>query len=120
MIKTELDSMPAELDEQNRKIMQLEIEETALKKETDHLSQDRLAALQKELAELRDDFNAKRLSGRTRRAQLTRSASFVKRLSPQRMKSRQRSRTMTWKGSRAAVRRASKFAEGAGIRGSTA
>ena len=60
MIKTELDSMPAELDEQNRKIMQLEIEETALKKETDHLSQDRLVALQKELAELRDDFNAKK------------------------------------------------------------
>ena len=60
MIKTELDSMPAELDEQNRKIMQLEIEETALKKETDHLSQDRLAVLQKELAELRDDFNAKK------------------------------------------------------------
>ena len=60
MIKTELDSMPAELDEQNHKIMQLEIEETALKKETDHLSQDRLAALQKELAELRDDFNAKK------------------------------------------------------------
>ena len=60
MIKTELDSMPAELDEQNRKIMQLEIEETALKKETDHLSQDRLATLQKELAELRDDFNAKK------------------------------------------------------------
>ena len=60
MIKMELDSMPAELDEQNRKIMQLEIEETALKKETDHLSQDRLAALQKELAELRDDFNAKK------------------------------------------------------------
>ena len=80
MIKTELDSMPAELDEQNRKIMQLEIEETALKKETDHLSQDRLAALQKELAELRDDFNAKRLSGRTRRALLTRSASFVKKI----------------------------------------
>ena len=60
MIKTELDSMPAELDEQNRKIMQLEIEETALKKETDHLSQDRLAALQKEIAELSDDFNAKK------------------------------------------------------------
>ncbi len=45
---------------QNRKIMQLEIEETALKKEDNHLSQDRLAALQKELAELRDDFNAKK------------------------------------------------------------
>ena len=51
MIKTELDSMPAELDEMNRKIMQMQIEETALKKETDHLSQERLADLQKELAE---------------------------------------------------------------------
>ena len=49
MIKTELDSMPAELDEQNRKIMQLEIEETALKKETDHLSRDRLAAPRRSL-----------------------------------------------------------------------
>ena len=48
MIKTELDSMPAELDEMNRKIMQMQIEETALKKETDHLSQERLADLQKE------------------------------------------------------------------------
>ena len=57
MIKTELDSMPAELDEMNRKIMQMQIEETALKKETDHLSQERLADLQKELAELRDTFN---------------------------------------------------------------
>ncbi len=60
MIKTELDSMPTELDELNRKVMQLQIEETALKKETDHLSMDRLAALQKELAELRDEFNAKK------------------------------------------------------------
>ena len=51
MIKTELDSMPAELDELSRKIMQMEIEEAALKKETDRLSQDRLADLQKELAE---------------------------------------------------------------------
>ncbi|MFW5672193.1 MAG: AAA family ATPase, partial [Acetivibrio ethanolgignens] len=56
MIKTELDSMPAELDEVRRKVMQMEIEEAALKKETDHLSQDRLAALQKELAELRESF----------------------------------------------------------------
>ena len=60
LIKTELDSMPAELDELSRRIMQLEIEEAALKKETDKLSQDRLAALQKELAELRDEFNAKK------------------------------------------------------------
>ena len=50
LIKTELDSMPTELDELSRKIMQMEIEEAALKKETDHLSQDRLADLQKELA----------------------------------------------------------------------
>lgn len=57
MIKTELDSMPAELDESRRKIMQLEIEEAALKKETDHLSMERLGNLQKELAELRDGFN---------------------------------------------------------------
>ena len=53
MIKTEMDSMPAELDELSRRIMQLQIEEAALKKETDRLSQDRLAELQKELAELK-------------------------------------------------------------------
>lgn len=56
MIKTELDSMPTELDELSRKIMQMEIEEAALKKETDKLSQDRLRDLQKELAELHDGF----------------------------------------------------------------
>jgi ATP-dependent Clp protease ATP-binding subunit ClpB len=60
LIKTELDSMPTELDELNRRVMQLEIEETALKKETDKLSQDRLEAPQKELAELRDEFNSKK------------------------------------------------------------
>jgi ATP-dependent Clp protease ATP-binding subunit ClpB len=60
LIKTELDSMPTELDELNRRVMQLEIEETALKKETDKLSMDRLEALQKELAELRDEFNSKK------------------------------------------------------------
>ena len=60
MIKTELDSLPTELDEKARRIMQLEIEEAALKKETDRLSQDRLADLQKELAELRDEFAAQK------------------------------------------------------------
>lgn len=60
MIKTELDSMPAELDEIRRRIMQMEIEEAALKKETDRLSGERLEQLQKELAELRDDFNGKK------------------------------------------------------------
>ena len=61
LIKTELDSMPAELDELQRKVMQLEIEEAALKKETDNLSKERLDALQKELAELRDEFNVKKV-----------------------------------------------------------
>ncbi len=60
LIKTEMDSMPTELDELRRKVLQLEIEEAALKKETDRLSQDRLAALQKELADLRDEFNNKK------------------------------------------------------------
>ena len=60
LIKTELDSMPTDLDEQRRKIMQLEIEESALKKETDNLSKERLADLQKELAELRDTFNTQK------------------------------------------------------------
>lgn len=55
-IKTELDSMPTELDALNRRIMQLEIEETALKKETDNLSAERLGVLQKELADLREEF----------------------------------------------------------------
>ena len=55
-IKTELDSMPAELDELNRKIMQMQIEETALKKETDSASRERLETLQKELADLKERF----------------------------------------------------------------
>ncbi|MBE5846658.1 MAG: ATP-dependent chaperone ClpB [Lachnospiraceae bacterium] len=60
LIKTELNSMPTELDELQRKIMQMEIEEAALKKETDHLSKERLSTLQKELAELRDDFSGRK------------------------------------------------------------
>ena len=60
MIRTEIDSMPTELDVVSRKIIQLEIEEAALKKETDPLSQARLGEMQRELAELRDDFNAKK------------------------------------------------------------
>ena len=56
-IRTEIDSMPAELDDVRRKIMQLEIEEMALKKEEDALSRDRLSALREELANTRDRFN---------------------------------------------------------------
>ncbi len=59
-IRTEMDSSPAELDSVSRKIIQLEIEEAALKKEEDALSKARLGELQKELAELRDDYNAKK------------------------------------------------------------
>ena len=58
MIKTEIDSLPSELDELRRAVMRLEIEETALKKETDNLSKDRLCELQKDLAELRDKYNS--------------------------------------------------------------
>lgn len=58
MIRTEIDSMPSEMDETSRKIMQLEIEETALKKETDNLSAARLKEIQKELSDLREKFDA--------------------------------------------------------------
>ena len=58
MIRTEMDSMPTELDVINRKIIQMQIEEAALKNEDDELSKARLAELQKELAENRETFNA--------------------------------------------------------------
>ena len=58
MIRTEMDSMPTELDVINRKIIQMQIEEAALKNEDDELSKARLAELQKELAEQRETFNA--------------------------------------------------------------
>ena len=57
LIKTEMESMPSELDEIARKIMQLEIEETALKKENDEISKQRLSNIQKEIAELKTKFN---------------------------------------------------------------
>ncbi len=60
MIKTELDSLPAELDEIQRKIMQMEIEEAALKKEDDRLSKERLADLQRELSEMKEDFQTRK------------------------------------------------------------
>ena len=60
LIRTEMDSMPTELDVVSRKIIQLEIEESALKKEEDERSKARLAELQKELADMREDFNARK------------------------------------------------------------
>ncbi len=72
MIKTELDSMPAELDELSRRIMQMEIEEAALKKETDRLSQDRLEELQKELAELHENFAGQKAQWENEKASVER------------------------------------------------
>ena len=60
MIRTEMDSMPTELDVIRRKIIQHEIEEAALKKETDKLSLEHLTQIQKELSDMRDEFNAKK------------------------------------------------------------
>ena len=60
MIRTEMDSMPTELDIIRRKIIQHEIEEAALKKETDHLSAEHLAEIQKELSDMREEFNTKK------------------------------------------------------------
>ena len=60
MIRTEMDSMPTELDVIQRKIIQHEIEEAALKKETDKLSQEHLAEIQKELSDMREEFKAKK------------------------------------------------------------
>ena len=60
LIRTEIDSMPTELDVIQRKIIQHEIEEAALKKESDHLSQEHLAEIQKELSDMREEFKAKK------------------------------------------------------------
>ena len=121
MIKTELDSMPAELDEQNRKIMQLEIEETALKKETDHLSQDRLAALQKELAELRDDFNAKKAQWQNEKGAVDKVSKLREKIESTKneIKTAQQNYDLE-KAAELQYGVLPKFAEGAGIRGGTA
>lgn len=76
LIKTELDSMPTELDELSRRIMQLEIEETALKKETDHLSRERLQDLQKNLAELHDEFATKKAQWENEKSSVDRLSSL--------------------------------------------
>ncbi len=95
MIKTEMDSMPAEMDELSRRIMQLEIEEAALKKETDRLSKDRLEDLQKELAELRDSFHPRKHSGKMRNPRWINYQSCARRLSILTARSRQPSRPTT-------------------------
>src|SRR5204862_5255809 len=72
MLRTEIDSMPAELDELTRRVMRLEIEEAALAKEDDAASRDRLAALRKELADLRAEADALRAQWEAERQALRR------------------------------------------------
>ena len=71
MIRTEMDSMPIELDELNRKIIQQEIAQAALKKEDDKLSQERLEAVTKELAQLREQFNSMKAQWDNEKAAIT-------------------------------------------------
>lgn len=71
MIRTELDSMPTELDVVSRKIMQYEIQEAALKRETDELSKEKLIETQKELSELRDKFKTMKLQWETEKSSIT-------------------------------------------------
>ena len=70
MIRTEMDSMPAELDRVSRRVMQLEIEEAALKKEKDNASRSRLGELQKELADLKDEAAAMRAQWENEKTEL--------------------------------------------------
>ncbi len=79
-IRTEMDSMPAELDQVSRHIIQMEIEEAALKKEEDELSRSRLAQLQKELAETRDKFNAMKAQWENMKAQWENEKSAIGRV----------------------------------------
>ncbi|MCR5451465.1 MAG: ATP-dependent chaperone ClpB [Lachnospiraceae bacterium] len=79
-IKTELDSMPQELDQLNRRVMQLEIEETALKKETDNLSAERLENLEKELSDLRDELKSKKAQWENEKTAVSRVTSLREQL----------------------------------------
>ena len=71
MIRTDIDSMPAELDDVSRRVMQLEIEEAALKNEKDKASKDRLEALQKELADLKEKANTLRAQYETEKENIS-------------------------------------------------
>ena len=80
MVKTELDSLPADLDGMNRKIMQLEIEESALKKETDRLSMERLDTLQKELSELKEKFAVRKAEWDEEKAEIEKLSAYRERI----------------------------------------
>ena len=100
MIKTELDSMPADLDELNRKIMQLQIGETALKKETDRLSQERLEDLQKELSELREEFAGQKAQWDNEKKAVEKVSALRESIERSREISRPLSRKAIWSGRR--------------------
>ena len=78
MIRTEMDSMPTEMDELNRKIIQQEIAQAALKKEEDKLSHERLETVTKELAQLREKFNSMKAQWDNERPPSPRSRSCVR------------------------------------------
>ena len=97
-IRTEMDSMPTEMDDVRRRILQHEIEEAALKKEDDKLSKEHLEEIQKELAELRDQFAGMKANGRTRRNRSVRFRSCARRSSRPAPRSRRPSASMTSTG----------------------
>ncbi len=97
VIRTEMDSMPTELDEISRKIMQLEIEEAALKKEKDSLSQEHLSReFQEELASLRDEFKVMKTTGSKKRNPSQKFRSCARRLNRSTRKLRERSWNTIW------------------------
>lgn len=95
LIRTEMDSMPTELDEIRRKILQHEIEETVLKKETDKLAVEHLHEVQKELSEMREQFNEMKANGRMRSLLSLRCRSSVRISSNAQRISREQSVNMT-------------------------
>ncbi len=97
LVKTELDSMPAEMDELNRKIMQMEIEETALKKEDDRLSKERLEHLQQNWQSLEMNLPVRKHSGTMKKSVTNVYRNYVKRLSRSIKTSKEHSIPMIWR-----------------------
>jgi ATP-dependent Clp protease ATP-binding subunit ClpB len=93
MIRTEIDSMPSELDEISRKIMQHEIEEAALKKETDKYSKEHLAEIQRELAGLKDSFKEMQAKWENEKNAISKGASSERSLNARIRKSKSQSAT---------------------------
>ena len=95
MIRTEIDSMPAELDEIGRRIMQLEIEKQALKKETDRNSLERLAVLEKEIAALKEQYDLANAQWESEKSALAREKELKQQIEDTNARSRRPSAGMT-------------------------